>query len=148
MAWNEVTITLVNLTEQTGGKPFSPISVWPVIIPVPPKSFFTGYLLCPLSTKAQRRKSSVHKRLLCRKCPESLMEVICSGDNVFFFYQDFLSFDIDKSHDRRRRAPLYHLDLLHKHLHTSRAITADYSPLHLARDWTGTKVFWFPSANH
>ena len=84
MAWNELTITLVNLTEQTGGKPFSPISVWPVIIPVPPKSFFTGYLLCPLSTKAQRRKSSVHKRLLCRKCPESLMEVICSGDNMFF----------------------------------------------------------------
>ena len=85
-------------------------------------------------------------------CAESVQKVLwrsyVQGITCFFFYQDFLSFDIDKSHDRRRRAPLYHLDLLHKHLHTSRAITADYSPLHLARDWTGTKVFWFPSANH
>ena len=36
----------------------------------------------------------------------------------------------------------YHFNPLHKHLDISRVITAGSSPLHIARDWTGTDCSW------
>ena len=44
-------------------------------------------------------------------------------------------------------SPLYHFHLLHRHLHISRAITAEGSPLHIASSRTRTGNLWFLSAS-
>ena len=43
--------------------------------------------------------------------------------------------------------PLYHFHLLHRHLDISWVITAESSPLHIARSHTQTGNLWFPSAS-
>ena len=43
--------------------------------------------------------------------------------------------------------PLYHFHPLHRHLDSSRAITAESSPLHIASSRTRTGILWFPSAS-
>ena len=40
------------------------------------------------------------------------------------------------------------IHLLHKHLEVSMVITAESSPIHIARSWTQTENLWFPSASH
>ena len=44
--------------------------------------------------------------------------------------------------------PRYHFHPLHIHLHISRAITAESSPLHVASSQTRTENLWFLSASH
>ena len=43
--------------------------------------------------------------------------------------------------------PLYHFHPLHRHLDITRKITAESSPLHIARSRTRTGNLWFPSAS-
>ena len=43
--------------------------------------------------------------------------------------------------------PLYHFHLLHRHFDISRVITAESSPLHIARSQTWTGNLWFPNAS-
>ena len=65
-----------------------------------------------------------------------------------FFYLGFLSLNIHKSQDSRRRSrllvkPHYHFHPLRKHLAISRVITAESSPLHIdcGRTRTGKPLF-------
>ena len=46
--------------------------------------------------------------------------------------------------------PLYHFHQLHEHLHISRVINAESSPLHIDSSWTRTGTFGFRAhvANH
>ena len=45
-------------------------------------------------------------------------------------------------------SPLYHFHPLHRHLDISQAITANSSPLHIARSRNRTGNLWFPSASY
>ena len=64
---------------------------------------------------------------------------------VFSFYLSFIS----RTFRGRRRAFLlthhYQFHPLHRHLHISRTITAESSPLHIASSRTQTGNLWFPS---
>ena len=76
---------------------------------------------------------------------------------LFFFFFSFSICVFFHEHSRFTRqrgkgeaislSSLYHFHLLHGHLDTSRAITAESSPLHIASSRTQTGNLCFPSAS-
>ena len=76
-----------------------------------------------------------------------------SYSQVFFFSIWIFSYDHSRITGLQGKGegisltPHYHFHPLHRHLDISRAITAESSPLHIARSRTRTGNLWFPSAS-
>ena len=63
----------------------------------------------------------------------------------FFFHQHSRVTELLGKGERISFTPHYHFNALHRHLDSSRAITAESSPLHIASSGTRTGSLIFPS---
>ena len=63
-----------------------------------------------------------------------------------FFYEHSRITGLQRKGEGISLTPHYQFHSLHRHLDISRTITAESSPLHIARSRTRTGNLWFPSA--
>ena len=117
-----------------------------------PEVFCKNVLLERLHGFYMRHATLLKKILLHRCFPVNFVKflIIPFLCNASFFLTG-LSItnihDLQDSWGRRRVTPPYHFHLLDRHLDISWTITAESSPLHIARSRTRTGNLWFLSAS-